>query len=155
HRFNLWLPSPIEAATLPKKYNFEHKLAHDLAKTIEVETAVVLTESEINNLAMLLRAAFIRERPNHIQEVLVICPSGMATAQLLVARLKARLPRLGKFKVVSLRQLTPQTTAEAELIITTVPLPAQVNDDDKVIQVHPMLLPEDIEAITQWLALYP
>lgn len=155
HRFDLWLPSPIPAETLPEKYIFEHNLAHDLAGTIEQQTAVVLTESEINNLALLLRAAFIRERPNQVQEVLVVCPSGMATAQLLVARLKARFPRLGSFKVISLRQVTPHTASQAELIITTTPLPAKINNNEKVVQVHPMLLPEDIETITQWLADHP
>jgi mannitol operon transcriptional antiterminator len=155
HRFNLWLPPPIAAATLPKKYVFEHNLAHKLARTIEAQTSIVLTESEINNLALLLRAAFIRERPNQVQEVLVVCPSGMATAQLLVARLKARFPRLGSFKVISLRQLTRNTADQAEMIITTAPLPEELNNHDKVVQVHPMLMPEDIETITQWLGYHP
>jgi hypothetical protein len=39
----------------------------------------------------------------------------------------------------------------AELIITTVPLPTSVKSNIKIIQVHPLLLPEDIETITRWL----
>jgi mannitol operon transcriptional antiterminator len=152
HRFHLWLPSPLPADTLPEKYIFEHELAHELAGTIAEHTAVNLAGSEINNLALLLRAAFIRERPNQLREVLVICSSGMATAQLLVARLKSRFPRLGNFNVISLRQLTSGTAANAELIITTVPLPANLSSSGKVIQVHPMLLPEDVENITKWFA---
>ncbi len=154
HRFQLWLPSPLPADTLPEKYTFEHTLAHDLAETIELHTAVSLTQSEVNNVALLLRAAFIRERPNQVQEVLVICPSGMATAQLLVARLKARFPRLGSFKIISMRQLTSETAAQAELIITTTPLSSNIGNANRVIQVHPMLLPEDIETITQWFASF-
>jgi mannitol operon transcriptional antiterminator len=79
----------------------------------------------------------------------------MATAQLLVARLKARFPRLGSFKVISLRQLTRNTADQAEMIITTAPLPEELNNHDKVVQVHPMLMPEDIETITQWLGYHP
>ena len=45
----------------------------------------------------------------------------MATAQLLVARLKARFPRMGKFRVVSLRELDQEILILLELIITTVP----------------------------------
>ncbi|MGC8000323.1 hypothetical protein, partial [Salmonella enterica] len=82
-----------------------------------------LPASEINNVALLLRAAYIRERPNRLQEVIIVCPSGMATAQLLVARLKTRFPHLGALRVVSLRELNRTVTASAELIITTVPLP--------------------------------
>ncbi len=152
HRFNLWLPSSLPVAALSEKYTFEHQLAHDLAGIITQHTDVILPDSDINNLAMLLRAAFIRERPNKVQEVLVVCPSGMATAQLLVARLKARFPRLGKLKVVSLRELNPASLTAVELIITTAPLPTEISKQVSVIQVHPLLLPEDIETITQWLA---
>ena len=77
----------------------------------------------------------------------------MATAQLLVARLKTRFPRLGVLRVVSMRELNQELTARAELIITTVPLPGStVKNQSNVIQVHPLLLPEDVERITQWLA---
>jgi mannitol operon transcriptional antiterminator len=152
HRFNLWLPSSLPGTALSEKYIFEHQLAHDLAGIITRHTGVVLPNSDINNMALLLRAAFIRERPYKMQEVIVVCPSGMATAQLLVARLKARFPRLGTFKVVSMRELRPAKLTAVELIITTVPLPANISSQTKVIQVHPLLLPEDIETITQWLA---
>jgi hypothetical protein len=40
----------------------------------------------------------------------------------------------------------------ADLILTTVPLPRQYAHSPKVIQVHPLLMPEDIDAITQYLS---
>ncbi len=153
HRFGLWLPSSYPAMNLSEKYAVERNLAHSLAEVIQARTAVSLPESEINNIALLLRAAYIREQPNRVQEVIVVCPSGMATAQLLVARLKTRFPRLGNLRVVSLRELNQHVTAAAELVITTVPLPdSTIKNQRNVIQVHPLLLPEDIEKITQWLA---
>jgi mannitol operon transcriptional antiterminator len=105
----------------------------------------------VNNLAMLLRAAAIRNRRLQTRRVTVICPSGMATAQLLVARLEARFPRLGSFNVVSLRELSPATIANSDLILTTVPLPQGLTENVTVIQVHPLLMPQDIDAITQFL----
>ena len=152
YRFGLWQPSSKPKATLSPKYIFEHQLAQDLAGIITQHTAVSLPESEINNLALLLRAAFIRERPYQLQEVIVVCPSGMATAQLLVARLKARFSRLGTLTVVSLRELHPAQLTAVELIISTTPLPESISNQVKVIQVHPLLLPEDVETITHWLA---
>jgi mannitol operon transcriptional antiterminator len=83
---------------------------------------------------------------------MVICPSGMATAQLLVARLHARFPNLSNLEVISLRDLTPALISSADLILTTVPLPRQYANNPKVIQVHPLLIPEDIETITQFLS---
>lgn len=151
HRFHLWPLPPLPTANLSEKYIFEHQLAHDLAGITNRHTTVNLPDSEINNLALLLRAAYIRKRPHKMQEVIVVCPSGMATAQLLVARLKARFPRIGTFKVVSLRALDAAMAGAVELIITTVPLPVDISSRVKVIQVHPLLLPEDIETITHWL----
>jgi mannitol operon transcriptional antiterminator len=76
----------------------------------------------------------------------------MATAQLLVARMRAYFPRLGSYRVVSLRELGNAVIPGAHLIITTIPLPAKINEQTPVIQVHPLLLPQDVAKITQWLA---
>ena len=152
YRFNLWHPVFLTEAALSEKYAFEHQVANEMASIIQQHTAVTLPEADINNMALLLRAAFIRERPYRIQDVIVVCPSGMATAQLLVARLKARFPRLGTLKVVSLRELTPEALTAVELIITTAPLPAILSSQVTVIQVHPLLLPEDVEKITRFMA---
>lgn len=146
-RFQLWMPPPPPSIALSGKYAFEHELAHQLAELIGQRVAVALPESEINNLALLLRASYIRERPNRMRQVLVVCPSGMATAQLLVARLKAHFPRIGPLKVVSVRELSRKMSG-SELILTTVPLPLEIRTRLQVIQVHPLLLPEDIETIT-------
>jgi mannitol operon transcriptional antiterminator len=150
-RFRLWYPSRLNSANLPEQYEFEYRVAADLASIVKDQTQLDLPESEVNNLAMLLRAAAIRNRRLHSRRVTVICPSGMATAQLLVARLEARFPRLGKFNVISLRELNQTTVANTDLILTTVPLPQDLAGDVTVIQVHPLLMPQDIDAITQFL----
>jgi mannitol operon transcriptional antiterminator len=157
-RFRLWIPDSRADATLSKEYKFEHRLANELARQIEDELGARLPTADINNLALLLRAAYIRERAYQLDDVIVVCPSGMATAQLLVARLKARFPRLGEPRVLSIRDLTPQRVATADLVITIESLSSlAINEDapgehNNIIHVHPLLLPEDVEAITTWLA---
>lgn len=153
HRFEIWAPMDFSATELPQTFAFERELASAMAKIVEKQVGVALPVSESNNIALILRAAYIRERPNHLQEVIVICPSGMATAQLLVARLKARFPRIGDFRVVSLRDIDREKPETMQLVITTVPLPSTSAEKlNNVIQVHPLLLPEDVEKITNWLA---
>lgn len=149
-QFGLWSP-PQTGNRLSEKYEFENTLAQTLGEMIERERDTMLPPHEINNLALLIRAAYIRERPNRLQRVLVICHSGMATAQLLTARLKARFPRLNNIDVMSLRELNEVRLYSADLIITTVPLGSAISNNHQVIQVHPLLLPEDVEAITRWL----
>jgi mannitol operon transcriptional antiterminator len=146
------MPSTQPDIKLAEKYTKEHQLAHNLANTVKEFTGTSLPENDINSIAMLLRAAFIREQPNYEHQVLVVCPSGIATAQLLVARLKARFPRLGTIKVISMRELNEASAAAAALVISTTKLPSVIQEETDVIQIHPMLRPEDVEAITQWLA---
>jgi mannitol operon transcriptional antiterminator len=151
-RFNLWFPVALNNAGLPEKYEKEHTVAQEVATLVYEFTDVKLPKSEIDNLVVLLRAAFIRNRSYRFDRVFVICPSGMATAQLLVARLHARFPNLSNLEVISLRDLTPTLISSADLVLTTVPLPRQYANNPKVIQVHPLLMPEDIETITQFLS---
>jgi mannitol operon transcriptional antiterminator len=98
-----------------------------------------------------LRAEFVRARPARARRVLVVCPSGIATTQLLIARLKVRFPRLGTLEVLPMRELTATRIEDADLIISTVPLTLPANLPIDVIQVHPMLRPEDVVALTQWM----
>lgn len=151
-RYHLWFPRVLNAASLPDQYEREHTIALQVARMVQEHTGVDLPQSEINNLVVLLRAAFIRNRTYRFDRIIVVCPSGMATAQLLVARLTARFPYLTKLEVISLRDLTPTLVASADLILTTVPLPRQFAGRSNVIQVHPLLMPEDIETITKFLS---
>ncbi len=149
-RFNLWSPPSWSDGSLSRQYQREYAIAQELALVVTERTGVVLPAGEIDTLTLLLRAAFIRESASRPKRVLIICPSGMATAQLLVARLKARFPSLEILGVLSLRQLSSERTANAQMLISTVPIQTP-RPGLPVIQVHPLLVPEDIETITNWL----
>ena len=121
-------------------------------RIVQQHQGVALPQGEVNNLVVLLRAAYIRNRSYPFERIIVLCPSGMATAQLLVARLNAHFPYLKPLEVTSVRDLTPTLVNSADLILTTVPLPNQFAHNPKVIHVHPLLMPEDVESITQFLS---
>jgi len=150
-RFNIWTPPSWSDGELSRQYTHEYNIAQELAKIVAERTGVELPAGEIDTLTLLLRAAFIRERPHQPKRVYIICPSGMATAQLLVARLKARFPSLEIMGVLSVRELTSEQVNGAHLLISTVPLLRPPRPGLPVIKVHPLLLPEDIETITNWL----
>ena len=150
-RFNLWFPDSLTKVDLPEQSEKELAIARGIVRIVQENTGIALSENDVNALVMLLRAAYIRNR-SYLEHVIVVCPSGMATAQLLIARLTVRFPYLSSLEVVSLRDLTHALVLSADLILTTVPLPRQFAGDPKVIQVHPLLMPEDIEAITRFLS---
>lgn len=151
-RFKIWFPDSLNNASLPERHERETTMAETVAHKVQEATGLELPQSEINNLAVLLHAAYIRNRTYRFDRIIVVCPSGMATAQLLIARLNARFPYLSNLEVTSLRDLTPALVASADLILTTVPLPKQYANNPQIIRVHPLLMPEDIETITRFLS---
>lgn len=150
-RFGLWAPARAIVDTQGERYRLEREIALQLSGAIRAALGVALPPDAFDNLVLLLHAALVRARPERARRVLVICPSGMATTQLLVARLKARMPRLGHFEVLPMRALSAERVADADLIITTVPLSLPAEYPITVIQVHPMLKPEDIATLSQYM----
>lgn len=150
-RFGLWSPPSWSDGTLSRECQAEHAIACELAALVTERAGVVLPAGDIDTLTLLLRAAFIRESPTHPKRVYIVCPSGMATAQLLVARLRARFPSLEILGVLSIRELSAERVAEAQLLISTAHITSP-RRGLQVIQVHPLLLAGDIETITNWLS---
>lgn len=150
-RFGLWWP-PRHADAQPEPAPDERALVAQLSGAAQAALGAGLPPEAEDELLLLLRAAVVRARPERARRVLVVCPSGMATTQLLVARLRARLPRLGTFEVLPMRALTPERIAGADLIISTVPLPHGAELPVTVIQVHPALRSEDIAALMHWMS---
>jgi len=150
-KYEIWQPFPYPDYSLSEKYSEENEVAQRIGVFILERTGYQVPDAEINNIAALLRAARIRLEPHLFRKVLVVCPGGMASAQLLMSRLEARFPRLGPLKVISMRELTDENIAPADLIISTIPLGNTIQRKIKVIRVHPLLLAEDVEAITQLL----
>jgi mannitol operon transcriptional antiterminator len=150
-RFGIWLPPSLPEFPMTDQDAGEMQLVEELSNVFFARTNVKLSAENVASIAMLLRAALLREQAGRQRRVLVVCPSGMATAQLLMARLKVYFPGLGIFKVISLRDLSPQFASTAYFIITTVPLPPNATGQVPVLQVHPLLMPEDVTAITKLL----
>jgi mannitol operon transcriptional antiterminator len=151
-RFQIWFPVALTNPNLSEQDERETTIANEIARMVFDHTQITLPRSEVENIVALLRAAIIRNRTYKYERIIIVCPSGMATAQLLVARLNARFPYLNKVEVTSLRDLTPALVSAADLILTTVPLPRPYAGNPKVILVHPLLMPADIEAITRYLS---
>lgn len=149
-RFGLWYPPIGSDKVLADSYAREYHIARELSNLVTERTGVILPASEVDVLALLIRAAFLRESTSRPKRVLIVCPSGMATAQLLVARLKARFPSLEIVGVLSLRELSVERVAGVSLLISTVPVQPP-RPGLRVLQVHPLLLPEDVQQLTQAL----
>ena len=151
HYYRLWFPRTNVDISSFMRLGDEIALTDQLTAIIYKHTSILLDEEDKYMLVAFIRAAYIRLRSYQFNNVLLVCPSGMATAQLLTARLKTRFPHLGKLTVVSFRELNSERVANADLIITLMPLPDDVAKGKPIIQVSPQLSPVDIDAITSFL----
>jgi mannitol operon transcriptional antiterminator len=151
-RFGLPMRALTRDTRVSDEYAAELDAVRDIVALVCERTGIALPELEADGLALLMRAAFIRGSQEHTRDVIVVCPSGMATAQLLLARLHAYFPRFNRCRVVSVRELSKEDLTPEQLIIATIPLPDEIRQRARVIQVHPLLLPADVERITRALA---
>jgi mannitol operon transcriptional antiterminator len=150
-RFSMWTPQTTLKDANLELYSTERGVVSQIADEVFASIGVSLSSALLDELILLLRAAVIRSEPKHNQHVLVVCPSGMVTTQLLIAQLKARFLSIGTFEVLSIRELSAERLAVANLLITTVPLSFQDQLPIEVVQVHPLLKAEDIALLSQRL----
>jgi mannitol operon transcriptional antiterminator len=151
HSYQLWFPKANVDISTVNGYQAELSLSGQLLDSVFRYTSIILDEEDKQMLVAFIRAAYIRLRSYQFSNVLLVCPSGMATAQLLTARLRTRFPHLGKLTVVSFRELDDERVANADLIITLMPLSKEIARGKPIIQVSPQLSQSDIEAITSFL----
>ncbi len=86
-RFGIWRPTRAVVDAQTEGSMLDRAVAAQLATAAGAAMGMALPPDALNNLMLLLHAAMVRARPTLAQQVLVVCPSGMATTQLLVARL--------------------------------------------------------------------
>ncbi|MGY3777106.1 BglG family transcription antiterminator [Isobaculum melis] len=133
---------------------FIHQIKNEFALTFNViwvvlseyEEAlnVAFNENEIGFLTIYFQSAI--ERTKLSKKILIVCPMGIATSELLVNRIKNVLPSFDMMEVASIREVPQLDLADIDLIISTVPLTVP---EKKVIVVSPFLNDQDIKNISE------
>ncbi|WP_157109782.1 BglG family transcription antiterminator [Thermanaeromonas toyohensis] len=141
-RWGLSLRNPL-LQEIKEKYPQIFFAARQAARRLEEKCQVGIPEDEIGYLAVHLAASIERQTSREIRyKALLVCGSGIGTAQLLLTILRKRLPELeivGLGSVLELPELLKGS--QVDYVITTVPLELK---NFPVIQVNPLLQEEDI-----------
>ena len=145
-RYGLPVHNPL-LKEIAERYPDVHATACDLGEIIAESLHAPITDGEIGYITMYLAGALERSKLRPGRRAIVICPSGMATAWVLVSRLQAEFPQLEVTNVVSARSLDDVVDPTIDLVISTV---AIESDDVPVVVVSPLLTPNDMENVAEF-----
>lgn len=118
-----------------------------IASTIfEKECGVMINEDEVAYIAMHIAAAL--ERSSKDIKTLIVCSSGIGTAQLIRTKLVKRFHNLEIIGVISVEKLNKEIIEGCDLIVSTVPYNI---DTKKAVYVSALLSNEDIFKINKFI----
>ncbi|NTW71366.1 MAG: PRD domain-containing protein [Eubacteriaceae bacterium] len=110
----------------------------------ENECGLMINEDEVAYIAMHIAAAI--ERLDKRVKTIVVCSSGIGTAQWIKSKLTRKFSNLEIIRVLSVDKLTPNMMESCDLIISTVPY--KINSK-KAVYISALLNNEDIDRIKE------
>lgn len=107
---------------------------------------LTIPSSEVGYITMHIGAAIERQNTSYGKlRVLIICPNGIATANMLSGKLKVNFPEFGKIDVSSLKDMNDRIGGGYDLVLSTIPL--SNSSGGKITTVSPFLPNSDVERI--------
>ncbi len=142
-RYGLPVHNPL-LREVAERYPRIHAAAHKLGDAISAHLGEDIAEDEVGFITMYLSGAIERARLAPSRRALVVCPSGMATAWVLVSRIQAEFPQLEIVSVVAARGFEEREMDDIDLVISTVELPDM---GVPIVVVSPLLTAENVRRI--------
>lgn len=139
-KYDLTLRNPI-LKEIKETYPELYGLAWMTSGIFEKYLGIRISEEEIGYIALHLGAAIERQKKPF--SALVVCTSGIGTAQLLAAKLEKRFKEIEIKDIISLTALKEVEYKDIDLIISTV----AIESDKPVINISPLLTQNDIKRL--------
>jgi len=112
----------------------------------EKHLGVKVNEEEIAYIAIHIGAAL--ERLNKRTRAIIVCSSGIGTAQLVAVRLQKAIPDLEIENVISSHEVAKMNGSDFDIVISTIPLDYNLKP---VININPIVKQRDIEKIREYI----
>ena len=141
-RYELPVHNPL-VEEIAARYPDVQAVAVDLGQLVGERVGAEINDDEIGFITMYLSGALERGHLRPRKRAMVVCPSGMATAWVLVSRLQAEFPELSLADVQS--ATTYEDSSDSfDIVISTVPLDFS---GAPVVVVNPLLSSMDVRTI--------
>ncbi|WP_434630865.1 PRD domain-containing protein [Thermoanaerobacterium thermosaccharolyticum] len=150
-KYNMNLRNPI-LKEIKDEYPDAFEMSVIASRILEREYGLSIDENEIGYIAMYFGAAIerLKAKTKKINNVAIICASGMGTAQLLATKVRRTFPWLNIIGKYPSYKLEEAIKGNADLILTTVPLDINIVNIP-VIKISSILSKDDIEKIGEIL----
>ena len=145
--YGLPVHNPL-AAEVAQRYPEVQQLVAKASPAIERHTGSEVSADELGFITMYLSGAMERAHLRPRRRAMVVCPSGMATAWVLVSRLQAEFPELSLVQVLSAAEYEQQDASDFNFVISTVPVP---EIGAPVVVVSPLLSSSDVQMLAAML----
>lgn len=146
-KYNMNLRNPL-LKEIKEKYPHAFEMGVVASKVLEKNVGLRINENEIGYIAMHIGAAL--ERKNNIgkkliQKVIIICSTGMGTAQLLASKIRKSFPDITITGIYPSYKIEDVLRKNPDLILSTIPVYVS---EIPVIQVDALLSEKDLQKIS-------
>ncbi|MGL4450367.1 MAG: BglG family transcription antiterminator [Sarcina sp.] len=111
---------------------------------------IKISEEEIGYIALHFAASLERDIMNNNIKIIIICSSGIGTAELIKSRIIKKMPNISVVGVHPAYMLDVLELDNIDLVISTVNV-SDINIEKEIINISPLLLNEDIEKINEYI----
>ena len=144
---NVTLDNPL-IDLIKSKYIEAYNYSILFSKVFKDEYGINMTEEDIGYVALHFAASLERDIMNNNLKVIIVCSSGVGTAELLKTRIVKKFPNIVIQGVYPAYILDSLELSDIDLIISTVNLKGETLDNE-IINVSPLLTDEDTEKINE------
>lgn len=144
---NVTLDNPL-INLIKSKYIEAYNYSILFSKVFKEEYGISMTEEDIGYIALHFAASLERYIMNNSLKAIIVCSSGVGTAELLKTRITKKFQNIAIKGVYPAYILDSLELSDIDLIISTVNLEG-VNLEKEVINVSPLLTDEDEEKINE------
>ena len=144
---NVTLDNPL-IDLIKSKYIEAYNYSILFSKVFKEEYCINMTEEDIGYVALHFAASLERDIMNNNLKAIIVCSSGVGTAELLKTRIVKKFPNIVIQGVYPVYILDSLELSDIDLIISTVNLKDEALENE-IINVSPLLTDEDTEKINE------
>lgn len=130
---------------IKEDFGLMYNLTWFIMSDLETELDVHFNEHEMGFIMIYFQSAI--DEAQLSKQVLIVCPTGMTTSELLSNRIRKILPPLDSIKVVALKQISSIDLEKIDFVISTVHMDVE---NVPVIVVSPLLNESDMQKVSQF-----